>query len=69
MTEDEKYNTVVASLHLKEASELLKFEFPDASDALLQLTEQIMLSLKVDETDVLSAENMTKEILSGQCNG
>lgn len=57
-------NVIPAAMHIKEASELLKYELPDVSTILLQLVQQMLVQFKIDNEDLLSAQTIVSEISS-----
>lgn len=54
---EKNLNIIPAVLHINEASDLLKYEVPDVSTLLLQLSKELLNTFKIDNADLLSTES------------
>lgn len=62
MEDLDKSNLVVAVLHIKDASDLLKVHEPQISDALLKLSKGIIEKNNLLSSDIHCAETVVKDI-------
>ena len=61
-------NIIFAILHLKEASQLLKYAIPEVSDTLLLLSKSIIDNENILQSDIDSISALSDEITSDDKN-
>ena len=59
-------NIIFAVLHLKEASQLLKYVIPDVSDTLLMLSKTIIDNEKINQSDIDSISSLVNDIRNNE---
>ena len=59
-------NIIFAVLHLKEASQLLKYAIPDVSDTLLMLSKTIIDNEKINQSDIDSISSLVNDIRNNE---
>lgn len=65
---EKKLNIIPAVLHLREASNLLKYDAEEISNILLQLAKELLLQYKIDNNDILESENILNTISTNISN-
>lgn len=59
-------NIIFAVLHLKEASQLLKYAIPDVSDTLLMLSKTIIDNEKINQSDINSISSLVNDVRNNE---
>lgn len=59
-------NIIFAVLHLKEASQLLKYAIPDVSDTLLLLSKTIIENEQINQSDIDSISSLVNDVRNAE---